>query len=315
METRRNNRSGEERRKRIAMLLRNQRLSIGSLLRVFWRQVAATWTLTLLETAMLASLPLLIGSSIDGLLSGNLKPFTWMLGAMGVLLILAVLRRIYDTRAYGSMRVELGVAVADGGNDQSLSARDARLDMSAELVEFLEMEAPVVLTATVHSLFAIAVLFSFHGVLAAAAGGATIATLCLYGLFSGRFFRLNRDLNGQTEKQVAVLEKANSNDVRNHLSLLRLHRIRLSDTEALVYGLIFAVLMAMLGFNLWFATTQTEATPGQIFSIVVYSYEFIESAVVLPAALQSLTRIAEITERINRDQYPALQLSSPRPGG
>ena len=73
----------------------------------------------------------------------------------------------------------------------------------------------------------------------------------------------------------------------------------MSDTEALVYGLVFALLLAMLGFNLWFAATESGASPGQIFSIVTYSYEFMESAVILPATLQSLTRIAEITARIN----------------
>jgi len=57
--------------------------------------------------------------------------------------------------------------------------------------------------------------------------------------------------------------------------------------------------MSMLGFNLWFAATQIGATPGQIFSIVTYSLNLMESAVVLPATLQSYTRLSEITERIN----------------
>jgi len=76
--------------------------------------------------------------------------------------------------------------------------------------------------------------------------------------------------------------------------------VRLSDTEAIVYGLIFVVLLSMLGTNLWFAATQLSATPGEIFSIVTYSYEFIEAAVMLPITLQTLTRISEITQRLNR---------------
>ena len=58
----------------------------------------------------------------------------------------------------------------------------------------------------------------------------------------------------------------------------------------------------MLAFTLWIATTQTHATPGEVFSVVVYSYEYIESAVTLPMILQSITRLSEITDRINQGQ-------------
>ncbi|MEM9055605.1 MAG: ABC transporter six-transmembrane domain-containing protein, partial [Pseudomonadota bacterium] len=134
----------------------------------------------------------------------------------------------------------------------------------------------------------------------ATAGGATILALIIYGLANNRFFRLNGDLNAQSEKQVSILEGGIKEAIGAHLSALRRHEVRLSDTEAIVYGLIFTVLLVMLGFNLWFAATQLSASPGQIFSIVTYSFEFIESAVMLPVTLQSLTRISEITQRINK---------------
>lgn len=283
------------------MKLKGQKLALSSLLKAFWGRVTVTWTLTLFETFLLAALPLLMGLSIDGLLNDNWTPFIYLMGAMGLLLVSAVGRRLYDTRAYGTMRVELGKAVVEKGKDEPVSTVNARLTMSRELVSFLEEEMPILITAVVQVIVSIAVLWSFHGFLAAAAGGATVAALLIYGVAGGRFFRLNGDLNTQTEKQVTILDKGIKEAVATHLLSIRRHEVRLSDTEAVVYGLIFAVLMAMLSFNLWFATTQTGASPGQIFSIVTYSFEFIESAVMLPIALQSLTRISEITERINRE--------------
>lgn len=282
------------------MKLQDRRLSIGTLMRVFWGRIGVTWGLTLCETFMMAALPLLMGLSIDGLLTGDWTHFAWLVGAMGLLIGLSVARRVYDTRAYGTMRVELGDAVVEKATGDPVSTVNARLNMSRELIVFLEEEAPIVISAIVQVIVSIVVLYSFHGLLAATAGGATIAALLIYGISSGRFFKLNGDLNAQAEKQVSVLEGGIRKAVRTHLSALRRHEVRLSDTEAIVYGLIFVVLLAMLSFNLWFAATQTGATPGQIFSIVTYSFEFIESSVMLPAALQSLTRIAEITERINR---------------
>ncbi len=74
----------------------------------------------------------------------------------------------------------------------------------------------------------------------------------------------------------------------------------MSDTESIVYGIIYFILLAMLSFNLWFAATQNQSTPGEIFAIVTYSYELVEVAVALPIVLQTLTRLEEITERINQ---------------
>lgn len=283
-------------------ILIGDRLSIGALFRVFRLKIVVTWALTILETAMLALFPLLIGRSIDGLLGGDYTTFYQLIGAMAVLMVVATLRRVYDTRAYGSMRVALGRAQADRAREEAVSVTNARLLMGRELVDFLEREAPISITGSIQVVVAIVVLFSFHGALALAAGAAAGAMLGIYGLSARRFFRLNSDLNEQSEAQVSALESRDLRRVTAHLVGLRRHEVRLSDTESVVYALIFTVLLAMLGFNLWFAATQTNATPGEIFSIVTYSYEFIEMSVILPMALQNLTRLAEITERINKAQ-------------
>ncbi|MHA7858551.1 MAG: ABC transporter six-transmembrane domain-containing protein [Henriciella sp.] len=279
-------------------------LSLGSILILFWLQVGLTWALTLIETLLLVSLPLLIGFSIDGLLNQDWQPFYLLGVTMVLLIVISVGRRLFDTRAYGKMRVELGVAVVDKAQGAPVSKINARLDMSRELITFLETEAPIVIMALLQVVVSLVILFSFHGVLAATAGAATILALVIYAAASGRFFKLNGDLNSQAEEQVSVLESGIRESILQHLSNLRRHAVRISDTEAIVYGLIFVVLLSMLGINLWFAATQIDASPGQIFSIVTYSYEFIESAVMLPAALQSLTRISEITQRLNALAQP-----------
>ncbi|MEM7068907.1 MAG: ABC transporter six-transmembrane domain-containing protein [Pseudomonadota bacterium] len=275
-------------------------LSIGALFRRFWGKISITWGLTLIETALFALVPLLIGYSIDGLLNGDTGDFINLLATLGALLIVAVARRVYDTRAYGTMRVELGKTLTERSARKSVSVVNAQVLMGRELVDFLEKEAPQAMTAFIQVIFSVAILFSFHGVLAASAAAAAIVTIILYSLFARRFFRLNGALNSQTEKQVGSLESREPKRIALHFMKLRKQEVRLSDTESVVYGLIFLVLLSMLSFNLWFAATQSGASPGEIFSIVTYSYEFVESAVAMPMLLQSLTRLQEITERINK---------------
>lgn len=289
------------------MIALNDHLSIGMLIRTFWGRITITWGLTLIETALFALMPLMIGRSIDGLLNDDWAPFIHLLLVLTVLLLVATGRRIYDTRAYGTMRVELGKAQAQRGSGDPVSVVNARVTMGREMVDFLEDTAPISMTALVQVVVAVAILLSFHGNLAISAGGALVLMLAIYGVFSRRFFYLNSALNEVAEGQVHTLEGRDPKSIAKHFLGLRRQEVRLSDTESIVYGMIFAVLLAMLAYNLWFAATQLGSTPGQIFSVVAYSQEFLQAAVQLPFALQSLTRLSEITERINRPASDILE--------
>ena len=75
-----------------------------------------------------------------------------------------------------------------------------------------------------------------------------------------------------------------------------------SDTEAVLYGLIFAAISVFIVGNLWLAARLDGLTVGTIFSIVTYSWEYIGAALILPEALQGFTRLNEITARINKPQ-------------
>ncbi|MCE2597393.1 ABC transporter six-transmembrane domain-containing protein [Motilimonas cestriensis] len=75
--------------------------------------------------------------------------FTWAL---------VVARRIYDTRAFGKIRVNLGLSVAQKLAHLPISTRNARLDMSRELVDFLENDIPPLMTAIIQLVAALVIL-------------------------------------------------------------------------------------------------------------------------------------------------------------
>ncbi|MEL6227375.1 MAG: ABC transporter six-transmembrane domain-containing protein, partial [Pseudomonadota bacterium] len=112
-------------------------------------------------------------------------------------------------------------------------------------------------------------------------------------------YRLNGDLNQQSERQVGVLDLRSTRPALLHLLRLRRQEVRISDTEAALYGLVFIVLMGSILFNLWYATTALSVSTGAIFSIVSYSWDFVEGALTLPMTLQNWTRLSEIMRRLN----------------
>jgi hypothetical protein len=171
--------------------------------------------------------------------------------------------------------------------------------MGRELVDFLEIELPMVTTAIIQIIISVIVLYMFDVILALAAICAVIIMLVVYGLFHKQFYRLNGVFNGQSERQVAILEGRSIPRLLMHLSRLRRIEVKISDVESALYGAVFAVLLSLVVFNLWYAATYVAISPGNIFSIVSYSWEFVEAGVTFPMALQGWSRLSEIIQRLN----------------
>lgn len=280
-------------------VLSGEPLSLGTLFRKFPLSIGITWLLVLCETTLLALAPLFIGYAIDGLLAQESKALLNLASLLGALIFIGVTRRIYDTRAYGTIRVELGRELAASASGKSVSTVNARLDMGRELADFLEEDVPRLLSSIVQLSVALVVLWAFHPILSVSALAAGVSVLLIYALVHRRFFNLNGDLNHQMEQQVGVLSSGQPDRLFDHLIRLRKSEVSISDTEAYVFGAMFAVLLSFIIFNLWFVTGNLDITVGRIFSIVSYSWEFVEAAIVLPATLQGWSRLSEITQRIN----------------
>ncbi len=279
-------------------MLKDQKLKIGTLLRVFRWRVGITWFLILSETALTVLIPLFTGFAIDGLLAGEFQPFLHLGALMVTLTLISVIRRIYDTRVYGTIRVELGKALAARFSNLPISSLNARIGMGRELADFLEEVLPNAIAGVVQFVVSAVLLFYFSPELALSACGVLVGMISVYALFHSTFWQWNRALNEQMEHQVSILEQRRSRPVLVHLEKLRRFEVKLSDTEAILYGVIFVLLIGLILFNLWFATQNLDATPGTIFSIVSYSWEFAEAALTLPVTLQSWSRLSEITTRL-----------------
>ncbi len=274
-------------------------LTIWQIMRAFPGKVATTWLLVVLENVLMACLPLLMGQTIDGLLAGKTASLMLLAGVFALLVVVSVVRRIYDTRVYGTLKVELGLRLLERQPDLAVSVRSARLDMSRELVDFLENEVPLLFTSVIQLTVSLIILAGFAGQLAWAAVALTLSMLALYACFHRRFFRLNAALNAQQERQVSVLQRALPWQFHRHLRMLRRWEVKLSDSEAWLYGGIFLLALLFIVHNLMASVTVAPVTAGNIFSIVSYSWEFVEAMLGLPVALQSWSRLKEITQRIN----------------
>lgn len=255
--------------------------------------------LTTVEIALMSLIPLFIGFAIDDLLAKQTDDLFTLIALLIALVFVSVIRRFYDTRAYGNIRVQTQNSIAERNNNLDVSVLNARLEMGRELIDFLEESLPEILNASVQFIVSLIVLYFLNPVLALSAFIAAIVMMVIYSLFHQGFYALNRTYNKQTEKQVSILATKLLTNFATHFNRLKNLEVKLSDREAILYGCVFIALLTMVTFNLWYATAHGEISAGKIFSIVSYSWEFVEAAIVLPVTMQSWTRLSEITTRIN----------------
>ena len=267
----------------------------------------------LLENVLIALVPLFVGLTIDGLLAGRLQELGWMIAILVTLGGFAVGRRIYDTRAYGSIRLHLGTELHRRNPALKVSKRSARIDMSRELVDFLEEGVPGLITAVVQIFVSLAILAYFDLHLGVSSVLVVLGMLTVYACFHGSFYRFNARLNAQKERQVDILAAGEKVGVFKHLRALRRHEVAISDAEAILYGSIFLLQIGFIAFNLYRGAGIDEVTAGQIFSIATYSWEYVEAALMLPIALQAWSRLSEISSRINAVEADVSEARSPLP--
>lgn len=274
-------------------------ISLRSIISAHKGSVTTNLLLLIVEIALMALVPLFIGFAIDDLLAKKTDQLIILIIVLIGLVVVSVIRRYFDTRTYGKIRVNVQMEVVNRNSSLATSVLNARLEMARELVDFLEENIAQILNAAVQFIVSLLVLYFLNPMLALAAFAAASLMLLIYSFFHASFYALNRTYNEQTERQVTVLDKRGALRLKTHFDRLMKLEVKLSDREALLYGCIFLVLLVMVVFNLWYSTMFGVISAGTIFSIVSYSWEFVEAAVVLPVTLQSLTRLQEITDRIN----------------
>ena len=275
-------------------------VSLGDLVRRFWRYTTLTWTLVLLEGACLVAFPLVIGWAVDDLLGGSSAGLIQLALLCGLLLVIGSGRRFFDTRAYARIyrTVCAEMVVHEARRKSSLSKISARAGLFNELIDFLEESIPAVLQQLINLVGTLAIVALINVKIFFACLAGMVFTAVVYGLSEQRIFRLNSGANDELERQVEVLGSSSPRKIRRHLKSLMGWRIKLSDLETLNYGAIWIGLGLLLIYTVAEVASADGTGFGQIVATVMYVFGFIESTLVLPFYFQQLVRLQEITSRL-----------------
>jgi ABC-type multidrug transport system fused ATPase/permease subunit len=264
--------------------------------------IAGTLVLLAGENIVMVVAPYLLGDAIDGLLATDTGAL-WIFGLVSLVgLAIGILRRVYDTRAYGRIYREMATETIakELRHDAPVSQMTARANFVSEFVEYFEIMLPAALTSAVMLLGSIVMLGIISPVLCLGTIAVSVAVALVFFLSKRRIANWNSGLNDEMEQQVDLLSRRDATLASSHFAAIVRWRIRLSDLEARNFGLTYLFAIALIVIAVYVLISVDGKSAGQAFAALTYVLQFTDSMIILPYTYQEFLRTREIGARLER---------------
>ena len=260
-------------------------------------------TYSLFSLEMLGSLlrPFFLGLAINDLIKGSYQGLIILSLIHVAWLITGSLRHMYDTRTYSAIYNSLVTQFLSRRYGKAeVSKLSAHSTLAREFVDFLEFDLVYVIEALYSIVGSLVLLYFYDAAVVAICFAMLIPVMAISYFYGKRMKRLTRLKNDELEKQVNIISDGNNVHIKQHYDKLRKWQIKISDNEALNFGLIEIMVMVVIGASLVISAKffGTAMLAGNIVGMYAYILKFVSGMDTIPYTVQRLTSLNDITRRI-----------------
>jgi hypothetical protein len=169
--------------------------------------------------------------------------------------------------------------------------------MSRAFVDFFERDVPVMVQASFSVVGALALLAAYDGAVALLCLVLLVPGYALNAVYSRKALLYSGRLHDELEREVGVVTDARPAEVRGHYDRVGRWRVKLSDWEAINFGLLEVFVLALLAAVLVRACG-TGAAPGDILAVFRYVLMFVIGLDAVPQVVQQVSRLRDIGRRL-----------------
>jgi ABC-type multidrug transport system fused ATPase/permease subunit len=279
--------------------------TLRSLVSTYGWKILITYVLFILETLLEVFRPAIFGQAIDNLVQQSSMIGLKLFAVLHIShLTVGTIRRMYDTRTFTSIYTELATSVVIDQHQRGFKVSQiaARSYLSQEFVDFFERDIIDVLQlvfGTVGSLVMLSrydIQYSLYCVLL------FIPVILLNTLYSRKTAHFNEQLNDELERTIEIIEQPDQVNVHNHYQFLAQWRICLSDWASINFGFTEIFVLGLLVATLFRAGSRPNIAVGEIYAIFSYAWAFIESLGSIPFLIEGLTKLNDISRRIQSEE-------------
>jgi ABC-type multidrug transport system fused ATPase/permease subunit len=273
---------------------------LASLLRRYRWRLLFTYGLFNVESVLRLVQPYVLGMAINGLLEGSYRGLGCLVLQHVLLLVSETCRRMYDTRVFTRIYSDLAASVVldPSRRDDEVTYVAALSTLSRQLVDFLEFHFPILMRAFYSLVGALIMLAWLDGVLVTFCLVLVLPAGALNLVYSRKSLTLSRGLHTEYEREVAVINRRRTEEVRGHFERMARWRVRLSDWGALTTGLMEWFILGLMIVVLLRSCTLGEATAGTIFAKFRYVLLFILALDDVPLLVEQTSRLRDILCRM-----------------
>lgn len=266
-----------------------------------WR-LGLTYLLFTLEMSGALLRPFFLGKAVDGLIYGNNLGLYQLIAIHLIWVVIGMIRQRFDTRTYSTIYSDLVTQMLLKRKKKTdVSKLSAHSTLSREFVDFLEFDLVYVFEAVFNILGSL-VMLCFYDIKVVGICMAILIPVSIISLFYGKKMKkLTMGKNDELEKQVDIISTQNPLAIKRHYAKLRFWQIKISDQEAINFGLMEIMVIIVIGCSLyvtsWITHTE-EVAAGSLIGIYNYILKFVSGIDTIPYTVQKLSNLSDITQRI-----------------
>jgi hypothetical protein len=264
------------------------------------RSLAITYSGVIVENTFELLYPFAIGLAVDDLLDDSYRGVGLFVAVSLAHTLVAVARQWHDARSFNRLYAEMSSALVDEQRTQGVATTSvaARIALVAEYVDFLEVAVVAAITAAFAVMGSLTMLFIYDIQLGAVAATVAVPVVLLNRRLVRRSERIFRPLNDESEREVSTIDTGSPNEVRRHFKVIARHWIRLSDAEAMSWGVVDLIGLGLSVFAL-VHITRNAGEVGTIFAVIAYVWAYLGGFDQVPGVLQRMSNLGDIHRRLD----------------
>jgi ABC-type multidrug transport system fused ATPase/permease subunit len=264
-----------------------------------WK-ILLTYALFNLENLLRLSQPYALGWAINDLIQSKYTGLTVLVTQHVSHLLVALFRQMYDTRVFSGLYTSLAAQLVTEQTERGIeiSRVAARSSLSREFVEFFERHVPMVVRSVYSCVGAMFLLGLYDGLLIPACLLLVFPVSALNCRYGKKTLALSGSLHDELENEMDVISSGEPERVRLHYDRVARWRVRLSDLEAVNFGLTEFFVLGLIIAALVRLCQLPDIEPGDMFAVFRYLMMFIAGLDSVPTLVLQVSRLRDIGRRL-----------------
>jgi len=243
--------------------------------------------------------PYILGKMIDGVLNNSYLPLLWFIFLQIGFIIFGLIRRIWDTKIFTKIQNRIILSFIEKNKNVDESIINARVEMTKEIVGFLENEIPHYIGSFYIIIGSLLFVFNINILIGILLISFLLPSVMVFKYYYLKDKRIVYLINSNHEKQIDKIKTHNLNIISNYLNRRRNLKVLESTVNAKNWAVFDILTNVFLVISILIYVILGDITPGMALAFYIYVNNYLGSILNISFLMSTYARIKDISFRLN----------------